>query len=89
GLFSRITPAPPDSRLRWAAWVIGSSKQNPAAGELIRYALISSGLYVWSEFSVWLWNGILFRLHYIFLGLYPENDNLINSKATMLYFIPG
>ena len=31
-----ITPAPPDRRLRWKVWVLGSSNQDPAAGELIR-----------------------------------------------------
>jgi len=35
-MISQLTPAPPDSRLRWAARVVGSSKQDPAAGELIR-----------------------------------------------------
>jgi len=29
---SLLTPAQPDSRLRWTASVIGSSKQDPAAG---------------------------------------------------------
>ncbi len=33
---NNITPAPPDSRLRWMAWDPGSLKQDPAAGELIR-----------------------------------------------------
>ena len=28
----RITPAQPDSRLRWAARVVGPSNQDPAAG---------------------------------------------------------
>jgi len=32
-----LTPAPPDSRLMWTVWVLGSLKQGPAAGELIRY----------------------------------------------------
>jgi len=35
-----LTPAQPDSRLRWAARVVGLPKQDPAAGELIRYAVM-------------------------------------------------
>jgi len=34
-----LTPAPPDSRLMWTVWVLGSLKQGPAAGELIRYVV--------------------------------------------------
>jgi len=33
-----LTPAPPDSRLRRATRDGGPEKQDPAAGELIRYA---------------------------------------------------